>query len=369
MLGESPSLASSLIVPGDQTGTDQFLRSRADEYRYYGSGKAALRDGLAPFVEPGENALLPAYLPDAVPEVFADLGLEVRFYPVTRSLAPDPAEVAARADEDTVAVVAVDYFGFPNPALPALRDLADDRNCLLVGDSSHGAFSVADGALLGTRGDLGFASLHKLLPIPDGACLFLDEDRAGTVGRSDAAGRREQFQADDWQFLATDLAKRAIGEPERLREFASRFLSEGETAVADPAARYEASKSPMSKLSAAVLARIDPAAVRGARRANYAAWDRGLADQSDVRPLFDDLPPGVCPQVYPVVADAPRRFRDDLERCGVTGAYAWPRLSQAVRDHPEYGTATRLAEQVIALPVHQHLARGAIEEACRRFRH
>jgi len=122
----------------------------------------------------------------------------------------------------------------------------------------------------------------------------------------------------------------------------------------------------MSRLSSAVLSRIDPARIRGARRANYAAWDAGLAARPDVRPVRDEVTPGVCPQVYPVKATVPERFLADLRTYDVDAA-TWPRLPRAVKAVSDYRNARRLADQVITLPVHQQIDRSEIATICREL--
>ncbi|WP_123539021.1 DegT/DnrJ/EryC1/StrS family aminotransferase [Halosimplex salinum] len=365
MIPERPSPIRWLL-PSGSVGVES-LFDRHAAYRFYGYGKGALGDALAPFVGRGETALLPAYLPDAVAEPFADVGFDAEYYAVTDRLRPDFDDLADRCDEGTGVIVAVNYFGFPTGDHSRVGRLAERHDCLHVDNSSHSAFSVVDGELLGSRGDVGFASLRKFLPIPDGAVLFFDDALADAVVPSGHAGRREGFTGDDVQYLVSSAVRDALHRREGLRRPVERAVSAGSGSVASPRERYEASKVPMSRLSSAVVARTDPTAVRAQRRENYLAWDRGLADRPGLEPVFDELPPGVCPQVYPVRATVPRRFLGALRDAGVVGADTWPRLPTSVSAAPEYASARRLADELITLPVHQQVGPADVEDVCRRL--
>jgi len=102
-----------------------------------------------------------------------DLGLEARYYRIQRNLAPDFADIERRIDDETVAVMSVNYFGFPQPGLAEFMSLVDEYECYHIDDNAHSPLSVDNGTLPGTRGDLGVTSLWKLLPIPDGCDSLL----------------------------------------------------------------------------------------------------------------------------------------------------------------------------------------------------
>ncbi|MFB6139722.1 MAG: DegT/DnrJ/EryC1/StrS family aminotransferase [Halosimplex sp.] len=364
MIGKRPSPVRRLLPGGVPRRAESLFEQHAS-CRFYGHGKGALRDAVEPFVDPGERALLPAYLPDVVAEPFADVGLDPEYYAVTESLGPDLDDLTERIDDETGVLVSVNYFGFPTASWAAAAALADEHDCLHVDNASHSAFSVVDGTLLGTRGDVGFASLRKLLSTPDGAVLYAADGFDSAIVPSEYAGRRDRFTSADAATVGMSAAKAALSRREGLLRALQGVVNGGPDDVTPPGDRYEASKVPMSRLSSALLARTDPAAVRGRRRANYVAWDRGLSDRASVEPVFDDLAPGVCPQVYPVRAAAPGRFLTDLHAAGVDGADTWPLLPASVRSSGEYPTARRLADEVVRLPVHQQIAPDEIADACR----
>ncbi|MFC4541785.1 DegT/DnrJ/EryC1/StrS family aminotransferase [Halosolutus amylolyticus] len=369
MIRNSPPLFEGATIDRSPAGIEGMLDRHAREATFYGSGKVALRDGLAALVESGDTVLVPAYLPDAVVEPLHDLGLVSRYYAVEETLAPDLADLESRIDHRTAAVVSVNYFGFPMPGLGEFRALVEEYDCYHVDDNAHGPISVDDGTLLGTRGHLGVTSLWKLLPIPDGAVLYCnDDDVAEVYTPSHCAGVRDRLTAADVRYVLTSLVSEVLDRDGRFREVIDAIVPDRvRPSVPGPRERYEAGKAPMSKLSACVIADADLQAIRRARRENYRAWHRVLDPYDDVDPLYESLPPGICPQVYPVRASDPGRFRETLDRCGVSNPKTWPRLSPPVVGDPQYETAQRLAREVVVLPVHQGLDPTTIEAVGKRL--
>ncbi|WP_312912405.1 DegT/DnrJ/EryC1/StrS family aminotransferase [Natronosalvus caseinilyticus] len=353
-----------------------YLERRADEMAYYGSSKAALRDGLATLLamdgDGATNVALPAYLPDAVVEPIRELGLEPRHYAITESLAPDRRDLESRIDDRTLAVVSVNYFGFPQPEFDVIETLVDEYDCSHVEDNAHGPLSLERGRLLGTRGDVGVTSLWKLLAIPNGAVLYLsDPDVSARFEPSTLAGVDGRVRRSDLEFVCKSLASDAFARCPSLEDAVTGFsrTNRGGEVIPDPNRRYEASKRRLSRLSALVIAGSNPDEIRSRRRENYRAWTSLLTNRPDVDPLFETLPPGACPQVFPVRTDRPERLRRLLESHGVGGVHTWPRLSRPVLEDYAYETAHRLSETVVLLPVHQHVdpdAIRAVERAIER---
>ncbi|NGM71542.1 DegT/DnrJ/EryC1/StrS aminotransferase family protein [Natronolimnobius sp. AArcel1] len=371
--GPSLSIRSLSRHHSGPTGVESFLEEYAAAYTFYGAGKVALRDGLAGLVEPGQNVLLPAYLPDAVVEPFQELGLEPRYYRVEPSFAPDLADVEQRIDANTAAVMSVNYFGFPQPGLEELQQLIEDYNCYHIDDNAHAPLSIDNGTLLGTRGHIGITSLWKLLPVPNGAVLFHnDAETIENFQPSPIAGVRESVDVSDCQFIVKSVIQNLLDGNGMIREsLDSMFaLDDDETpAVGGPHKRYEDGKRMMSRLTEHILEESNPDEIRNRRRTNYRTWQRLLNDRDDLEFVYDSLPHGICPQALPVRAEEPKKLMAALQRCGAGGAYNWPRLSTTVLENPTYETATRLSKEIVALPVHQHVDASTIEAVAMRLRH
>lgn len=140
-------------------------------FRLFSLGRHALVEAFrAAGIGPGNKVLLPEFICRDVLASLNAVGAEAVWYPVGEDLGPasQPAGwPAARA------VLAVNYFGFPQPREP-FRAYAARTRALIIEDNAHGFLSRDDeGLWLGTRTDAGIFSLRKTLPLADGAALFV----------------------------------------------------------------------------------------------------------------------------------------------------------------------------------------------------
>lgn len=352
----------------DRPAGDVWSHLRERGARPYGYGKGAFADALRALDLPaGSNVLLPALVPRRLPEPIRAAGLEPRFYRVRSDLRPDLGDLRERVDGDSAALVAVQYFGFPQPAFDDLAAVAAERGLALVDDSSHGALSERDGRPLGSLGDVGFASLYKLFPVPNGAVLYLGAG-VDAPARSPAAS----LTAADYRYAAASAVEsvanrapvggRLLRAPVSAATLLSRVAgrsggsgAEAERNDGDAEADWDV---PTSRLTVAALSRTDRSLVISRRRARYREWLELFERVDGAEPVFDGLPRGVCPWAFPVVCRDPVRILRPL-RGRVAGAYAWPTLPREV--HPRrYPTAERLSRTLVTLPVHQSIGDGRI---------
>lgn len=420
------------LIPGEPTPSLGSLVRRPEEdvfayMRRYGatrcrlstSGKAALGRALDLVgCERGDNVLLPAVVPHGVPKPLRARGLHPRYYPVTRELRPDLAAVRERLDRDTVVILAVDYFGFPQPDLDALLDIGDDAGVPIVEDNAHGALSTADGRLLGTHGHVGFTSLHKTFAVRNGAVLFVNDvdavtpdagavrndvnrvsDAAGAitdevhastnevVAATDGAGPSvppgrvappsiadATYEAEEWLHAACrrhpplrrivctlgSALRNGQGDAAHEKDAAADGRGgdrDDDTAVSDRSWATD----PVSWTAVRHLSRTDPTSTIGVRRAVYGRWLEELSIVDGVDPLFPELPRGVCPWRCPVFADEPERLLAQLSET-LRGVYRWPPLPEAV-DGAEFPAAVDLSSRLVALPVHQGMRPADVSRA------
>lgn len=369
MPGSNPRLTTRTVFGRPRTdGMRSYLADHgASRYEFYGYGKLAMRDGLDVLSAErpdATNVVLPAYLPLGIVEPFRDAGLEPRYYRCDRRVRPDLGDVERLLDGESLAVMLTHYFGHPQPAedVAAMRTLCEEHDAFLIDDNAHAPLSTNHGRLLGTLGDVGITSLRKLLPIPNGALLFVTNESLSEE-RLTRSGVRDRYTLDDYRYCTRSLGRSVSGYPvaretlstvrwirERLpgpqKAIDHKVADGGE----DPQEIYENAKEPMSRLARRVFDRTDPRRVIAARRANYRVWDRAIRDLDGVEPVFSELREGVCPQYYTAFVDDP----DDLGPLTEISA-PWPPLPREVRNDPEFETENYLATHLYTLPVHQEL--------------
>ncbi len=267
--------------------------------RYHSFGRRALASALELIGAEGKTVLVPEFVCRDLLSSLHAAGAKAAYYPVGEDLAPS---TAPERWPEAHAVLAVDYFGFPQELAP-FREYCRRRGALLIEDNAHGLFSRdEEGALLGARGDLGILSLRKSLPLPNGAALVSPEP-----GRFSLAPQEPFDAPDEPRYLAKQALRvvaRNLGPRVSLRGLNvlrsvrhalrgyrySRGNPQAETSLPLP-------ERPCGQLAQPLRA-AEPAAEVERRRALYELVEQRLKP-TGVRPVFETLPKGVCPYGFP----------------------------------------------------------------------
>lgn len=296
--------------------------------RFYSHGRNALAEALALAGAAGGRVLLPSFVCRDLLSAVAAAGAEPAFYGVKPDLSPqdDPARwPAARA------VVAVDYFGWPQDLAP-FEAYARRSGALLIEDAAHALFSRdAAGRALGGRAPLGVLSVRKSLPLPNGGALVAADPALAArlppqLPFEPAPGRRPALKAATRPFFALAGARAAYA-----------ALSGWRTLRGDAVDRIDADPdservlpgpaSPCPELGRPLVC-SDPAVEASRRRALWTLCD-GRARKAGLSPVFPSLPDGVVPYAYAF------RTKDLAAARAVFGAEGlttlpWPGLPSAV---------------------------------------
>ena len=285
----------------------------------------------------------------------ADAGLSPRFYRVRADLAIDEEDLARGLRNAPGPVLLIHYFGFPQPGARRLAALCRERGVPLVEDASH-AFLSSDGDRpLGTFAPAATFSLYKTLGTADGGALRVDEDAIrGLTGRPFRVSLPGPRPFVPWSELR-QIERRRRGHrgrcPEELAAVFERRAALARTRIFDGPWRYGRG---LSRLSHALLRRLDPVAVRERRRRNYLGLAARLGALPGFHPVMTGLPPGVCPLHLPVFVRDRAEVLVRLQAAGVEtfvfGMFHHPALEPA--GFPE---ARVLREEILCLPIHQDL--------------
>lgn len=365
---DSPVLTPGLLFGRTGRGAlPAYLNGGGVGERYlYAYGRIALRDGLEILgCGRGDSVLLPSYICDVAVEPFYELGIKVRFYRVLSNLQPDIADIGRKIDQKTKAILAVNYFGFPQ-GLAELQGICQEHGIALIEDNAHGLLSRKDSRLLGTFGDIGFSSIWKVLPVPNGALLLLNN---GELARK--AQQLPHLRAARDGFRDAGINKYLIGSlldyaelrckcpSQYLRHVYQKVSSQGERSSYRD---YRNARVKVSGLSLEIMKRVNPEEVVSKRRENYGFWRDRLGGRPGVTVIFESLPEGVCPLAFPVMADDAAGLASMMLASGIPANH-WPYLPGEIKGNREYAAANLLAEHLLLLPVHQGLSRTHLVRA------
>jgi hypothetical protein len=287
--------------------------------------------------------LLPGFLCGEVVASLAVVGAVPRFYPVDDRLCADVTSWDRANPRGVRAVVAVNYFGFPQPLDP-IREWCRAKGAALIEDNAQGFLSADGETPLGRRGDIGVFSLRKTFTLPNGAAVVDNRDEPMD---GDGFSFRGPCHGAEWRYRFKIALKRVMewGGLRIVRAVltgvrTARLAATGEAIPASfPDRESVVPQEAFAPLTTRLLLRCDFSAERRRRRALYQACRELFLGVPEIRPLFGDLSEGVVPQGFPFLYTG--RDRSALIRAwwrrGVP-ILAWPdHLPSAVRESaPEH---------------------------------
>ncbi|MFN8522559.1 MAG: DegT/DnrJ/EryC1/StrS family aminotransferase [Chloroflexota bacterium] len=334
--------------------------TRGGEF-WTGTGRAALLLALRGLgVGPGARVLLPAYLCESVVTPVLALGATPVFHPVNRGLMPCLDALEDALADGAAAVVLIHYFGLPGPIEDVIR-LASERGTAVVEDCAHALFGQWRGQALGSFGDAAVYSPWKSLPMPDGGILRLN--RPGLVPPADLSAPSPFWTVIRALYRAVGSTEQAVGWTPRLwllRRSAVRHDMHARTSGA--AVRLTAA----SAISRAVFDAMDPARVVAHRRSSYERLLAAVRNLGWARPLFDELPVGVCPLGLPILAENRDERRNELLRRGINVRTYWEELPPQV-EQERFADAAWVRDRILVLPTHQALSGPQVDWMVRQL--
>ncbi|MEK7410411.1 MAG: DegT/DnrJ/EryC1/StrS family aminotransferase [Actinomycetota bacterium] len=300
--------------------------------RYFSLARQALVEGLRAInIQPGEAVALPALICRDVLASLSTVGARPVFYHVDEQLRP----VSLPDEKGIRAVIAVNYFGFPQDLVPFIQ-YCSARQAILIEDNAHGYLSADEsGQRLGTRSAIGITSIRKTIRIPDGAELSINDSRLLARIPDQLVATTHPINAFQLRRLAATIerrfnipalrALRVVSRTVRLLRFGSPLP------ISSAASETEllSIKGPHAS-SLQLLGRLDPNAEIHRRIDTYAQVHTALA-ALPLTPLFPTLPRGTVPYGYPFISDEPtmRAAERRVARLGVE-IIKWPDLPDVI---------------------------------------
>ncbi len=316
---------------------------------------------------------MPAYNCGSEVDPLLHAGLKVTLYPVDRRGEADTEAVARLIGPDTRAIYSTHYFGFPQPALAALRRLCDARGLWLIEDCALSLLSGPAPAE-GRTGDVAVFCLYKFFPTLAGGALVVNSDRIAARPRFDTPPPRSHVLKPAIRTML-DMAfgaRRVAGLRARLakgkrpdevpQEDAPQLPDMPASYYFDPRLR----DTRISRLARRALPSFDIAGAIAARRANYQRYLDLLGPASGVTPLFAELPGDACPQSMPVLAEGRDAMARALQATGIAASPWWSGYNQKL-DWDGFADARYLKDHVLSLPLHQGMDGAGVAHVVRRL--
>jgi perosamine synthetase len=370
---QNPFVSRSFLSFRD-SGKSRFERANsARRYFFFWARNAIYHSLHAAHLSPGDEVLIPAYVCKVVPEAVLGYGSRVVFYRVDRGCRPDFSDLAARMSTRTRALIAVHYFGFPQPIMQ-LREFCDRHNLFLIEDCAHVLRSGVDGPQLGSCGDASVFSLRKFFPIYDGGELVLNRPQADL--RVEWGRETALFTLKVAKDLVDQVAEHVTNpliqipylflqwlKKPLLELFKLRGRNSGAMAVEKTGVTFDAGlvNQPMSRLSKMVFRHSDVSAIVAKRRANYLFLQRELASVYRLEFFVSELPTGICPWIFPLVLGGESNACATLRAQGIP-AVTWNGVRPSGMSWDLFPDADYLYKNLVFLPVHQNLSEQELRQ-------
>lgn len=141
---------------------------------YFTSGRVALFNGLKCLnLNKRDIILLPEIICKEALIPFEKLNIKYKFYNLNKNLTPDWHNIETLNTEKVKGIMMVHYFGFPND-INKFDLFRKKQNKFLIEDYCHGLDGKYQNFILGNIGDISVISPRKIIKIPSGGILKLN---------------------------------------------------------------------------------------------------------------------------------------------------------------------------------------------------
>jgi|GEM_PF-1244973 len=288
----------------------------------------------------------------------ADAGFAPRFYKINKDLSVDVEDLARGLRDEPGPVLLIHYFGFAQPGTLSVVTLCRERGVPLVEDCSHAFLSRLGERELGTFGQAATFSLYKTLGTSDGGALSVEQTELSRLtGHQFSLPPTKTRPTIAWHAGRRKRRATAIFRQNGRRhqeELARRF---GDRVVAARRRIFEGEwiyGRGISRLSLAVIQRLDTGMVVERRRRNYLQLDSLLRDVLNYRPVPLALPAETCPLYLPIFV----RHRPEILvklQAALIETFIFGMFSHPAMDTERFPDSRVLREEILCLPVHQDL--------------
>ena len=250
--------------------------------------RTALKLGLEALgAKRGQIVLIPDYVCDVITHPLFELGLKPVSYELGDDLSPTWRQLANVETSNVFGIIMVHYFGQPQN-IKKFQDYCREKKVYLIEDNAHGFGGKYKGQLLGTFGDIGIASPRKILKVPKGGILYVQNRLANT----DLFSPLESLH---WYYQIVDFIKTIIYYCGPLYRYLS-FQKTKNYDYSNPYAFRERTHK-HTKASSILKFSIQTAKVDNLARKRRMLWQEWHQYflQKGLRPVFTELSENSCP--------------------------------------------------------------------------
>ena len=360
-----PQGFNTALFRQNHTGHNVYSWFADQNVTFVHKGRVAIRHAADLIVSSSQDEILvPSYNCGSEIDPILQSGCKTILYRINKKALVDINDLEAKITSKTKAVYVTNFFGF-SPDIEDIRKLCDLKKLVLIEDCALSLFSAHAARELGTFGDIAIFSFPKTLSVPDGGALVINNPQLLSpnwkLQKPKCAPIFKSIMPLVKATILRSLA-RSTGKSTLIKIFAGKSAArraaiDDDTMQKMPGSYYfdeTISNAAISNLTRRMLRNISSPDIINLRRQNYLTYLEALKHTDRIEPLYRELPPGVCPLLFPVIVPERNRIYAKLTADLIAVAPWWAGY------HPDlpwdkYPDACFLKDNILVLPVHQQL--------------
>jgi DegT/DnrJ/EryC1/StrS aminotransferase family len=299
--------------------------------RYFSLGRHAMRVALIHAdVKHGDKVMIPGFICRDLLAAINSLGALPIFYDVDEELKPLHLDISVMPK----VIIAVNYFGFEQDLEPFKR-FSDHTRALIIEDNAHGFLSRdINNNLLGQRTKFGITSFRKTLKVVDGATLATTLDENSISEQVEFSGQSIEIRSKLLRVFSSIERKTKlpiVGVAQTASRLIRFILTGSKFQTSHPEVENQIPGLPNPHATSIErMSSIDQCSEINRRR-NLFIKILPEVQKLKLRPIFTDLPNGVCPYGLPLYAPVDsKKLLTKLARRHRVTLMTWPELPQEI---------------------------------------
>jgi perosamine synthetase len=344
---------------------------------YFHKGRVAIRYACELMgIGAGDTILAPSYNCGSEIEPLYKSGAEVSLYRIDEAGQIDISDLQKRINAKTRLVYVTHFFGFPHD-LTQIKKICEENGIFLLEDCALSLLSNdPDGNIIGSIGDISVFSFTKTLPVPDGGALVINNTHLNS-NQYVLSKPPTSKVIHELYLLVKRMLLRTLSYSRSLFSFIMNIMRKNRPGdknfaynkfpdiPADFVYQNNLNRRKISNLTKFMLKHWSSNRIMQIRRSNYQRYLRAFAYQKNIKPLFNELPEGVCPLNFPVLVDKSKYINSQLNKKSID-SYAWWAHFHRNCSWSDYPETCYLKNNVLALPVHHQLSEKHIDYIIRQ---
>ena len=330
----------SLFEGNKKYNIKKYIGYHKNNFKYFTTGRSALKYLLRYLIEDDSRFLLPSYLCESILSPLKELDIDYKFYKINKNLQINIEDLKSKIKKDDIIIV-LHYFGFTQPdnILRKLNKTKEEYNSIIIEDTTHSVFT--NNEFNGIIGDYIITSLRKWLPIPDGA--FLASNFSLGDYEIDKGYNYFSFNNLLGQFLKYYyLNKKNIKKDIFLNIFekAESYIDKNKNNITE-----------ITDFSYNILKKINYKEIKLKRQNNYRELLSNLINLKDIKILYNNINENIVPLGFPIIVNDRENLKKFLIKEEIYPPVHW-KLPKEISSQ-KFNKSIEVSKSILTIPCDQ----------------